>query len=102
MKATLPHITINGKVFHRVEPLCDAVLVVFYRCAETQQEVKVRYSPCVFWAEKWEVCGTSTYYVLSHDLTDNIYMQEKFIPQYFTAAQDEALDRILNYVLFRD
>jgi hypothetical protein len=98
IRANVPTIRINGKVFTKIPHCCDAVRVTFYRHDATQQEVRVSWIPLFSW---WEVRGVSTYYVATGDLSRNLLMDDDKIPNYFTSEQEKALDRILTEVLLK-
>jgi hypothetical protein len=97
LRANIPTIKINGRIFHKVPHCCDAVRVTFYRNAETQQEVKVSHN--LFF--DWCIHGLDTYYVSVKDLSSPIHMHEKLIPHYFTGEQDKALNILLTETILK-
>lgn len=95
-------IKINNKVFirQRMLPAHDHVL---YLCREHQQEVKIRWSK---FYHHFEIQGASRngemhpYMIWVEVLRGtNIYMEERYIPQYLTLCQAEKMEGIIHQTL---
>jgi len=95
LKANLPTIRINGKLFHKFDHSLNSDRIQWYRHSQTQQQVYVTHNLIYDWC----IHGVRHYYVSVSCLSASIHMDEKRIGQYTTQAQRDFIDKFVGEAL---